>query len=399
VLQAESEVWEAVRELNRTWTGGNVEDLARHLHPEVVAVTPADPDPLHGREAVMAAWRRFSDATTIRGWRELDPRVRVFGDAAVVSYRYELDGRIGERDVTLSGRDLFFMVREGGRWVAAGDQFSPYPRATEATSIEQVARRWMALWQEGGLAGFDDLHDPEFVDHDPACRTADREGFRRGIEELLTAFPDFQAEVGDLVADVTAGRVAVRWSATGTHRAPFLGRGPTGAKVSFSGIEVIRVAGGRVAERWGEWNGEAILAEIDAAAVTPHHDLTILAVADVERSARFYRGAFGWPTRVEVPAYVELEQGKGRALGLYLREGFARNTGLAPRAVPSGAISGTEIYLRCPDLDTAIARIEEAGARRLSPRAAKDWGDEAAYYADPDGNVVVVARPLASPGT
>jgi hypothetical protein len=28
----------------------------------------------------------------------------------------------------------------------------------------------------------------------------------------------------------------------------------------------------------------------------------------------------------------------------------------------------------------------------LSPLALRDWGDEAAYFSDPDGHVVVVAR-------
>ena len=39
----------------------------------------------------------------------------------------------------------------------------------------------------------------------------------------------------------------------------------------------------------------------------PRHVLTILAVRDLERSVAFYRAAFGWPARVEVPAYVEFE--------------------------------------------------------------------------------------------
>ncbi|MBI2932661.1 MAG: VOC family protein, partial [Planctomycetes bacterium] len=44
--------------------------------------------------------------------------------------------------------------------------------------------------------------------------------------------------------------------------------------------------------------------------------------------------------------------------------------------------------------EPAIARIEATGARLLSARAPRPWGDEAAYYADPDGNVVVLARRL-----
>jgi uncharacterized glyoxalase superfamily protein PhnB len=41
-----------------------------------------------------------------------------------------------------------------------------------------------------------------------------------------------------------------------------------------------------------------------------------------------------------------------------------------------------------------VERLHSAGARALSPLGPRDWGDEAAYFADPDGNVLVVARPL-----
>jgi lactoylglutathione lyase len=124
------------------------------------------------------------------------------------------------------------------------------------------------------------------------------------------------------------------------------------------------------------------------------HILTILAVADLERSVRFYGAAFDWPARVETPVYVELELPGGRGLGLYAREGFARNTNRMPAEVPSDGIAGTELYFHCDDLSAAVSALEEAGARLLSPRAPRGWGDEAAYFADPDGNVLVVAAPL-----
>lgn len=92
--------------------------------------------------------------------------------------------------------------------------------------------------------------------------------------------------------------------------------------------------------------------------------------------------------------YVELELPDGRGLGLYRREGFGRNTGQAPMAVPAGELVGNELYFHVTELETAVDRLARAGARELSPLAARDWGDEAAYFADPDGNVIVVARPV-----
>jgi len=128
-----------------------------------------------------------------------------------------------------------------------------------------------------------------------------------------------------------------------------------------------------------------------------HHVLTILAVRDLARSTAFYRAAFGWPARVETPVYVELELPDGRGLGLYQREGFAKNTGQMPVAVPAGAITGTELYFHVEDVDDAVKRLTALGAKCLSPVMLRDWGDEAAYFSDPDGNVLVVAKAATRP--
>jgi len=130
----------------------------------------------------------------------------------------------------------------------------------------------------------------------------------------------------------------------------------------------------------------------------PRHILTILAVGDLDRSKAFYRRAFGWPLRVEVPVYAEFALPDGRGLGLYAKEGFAKNVGQVPTLATPERIGPTELYFHVDDLDAATRRLVAAGARLLSGRAPRDWGDEAAYYADPDGNVLVVARPANEGG-
>lgn len=124
------------------------------------------------------------------------------------------------------------------------------------------------------------------------------------------------------------------------------------------------------------------------------HVLTILAVEDLEANSTFYRAAFGWPCAVETPVYVELALPGGQRLGLYERESFGKNTGKLPVRTGPGELAATELYFHTDDLEAAIARLELAGARLLSPLAPREWGDEAAYFADPSGNVLVVARPL-----
>ncbi|MBI5058664.1 VOC family protein [candidate division KSB1 bacterium] len=124
----------------------------------------------------------------------------------------------------------------------------------------------------------------------------------------------------------------------------------------------------------------------------PDHILTILAVRDLSRAVNFYRSAFDWKTVVDVPVYVEFELPRGQRLGLYQREAFARNTGQLPASVEPGQLTGTEIYLYCTDPTATLARVTTFGGRLLSPLSLRDWGDEAAYTADPDGNIIVLAR-------
>jgi catechol 2,3-dioxygenase-like lactoylglutathione lyase family enzyme len=127
--------------------------------------------------------------------------------------------------------------------------------------------------------------------------------------------------------------------------------------------------------------------------------LIILAVRDLEQSLKFYREVFDWPQVVDVPVYAEFALPDGLRLGLYEREGFGRNTGQTPYAVPEGELTTTEIYFRTPDVPTLIDRLEAADARLLNPLRLRDWGDEAAYFADPDGNVLVVARSVGNTGS
>ena len=98
---------------------------------------------------------------------------------------------------------------------------------------------------------------------------------------------------------------------------------------------------------------------------------------------------------VDTAVYAEFALPAGMRFGVYERIGFARNTGQVPVKTPGGEISATEIYFYVDELSSAIERLKNAGARELSPLAERSWGDAAAYFADPDGNVLVLARPVA----
>ncbi len=130
-------------------------------------------------------------------------------------------------------------------------------------------------------------------------------------------------------------------------------------------------------------------------AVPVRHVLVVLACDDVARAKAFYVDAFGWHATVDLPVYVELHVPTGLRVGLYERAAFARNTGEAPAPRPATGTTAAELYLRVDDVPAALARLVAVGGRLLSPAGPRPWGDEAAYVADPEGNVVAVARPPA----
>jgi uncharacterized protein len=124
----------------------------------------------------------------------------------------------------------------------------------------------------------------------------------------------------------------------------------------------------------------------------------IFAVTDLERSLAFYERAFGWPRNdlIDYANYVELKPPDGGTLGLFQRDGYAELVGAEPVEVGSGGVSPAYAYVRVENLDDALAGLEAAGARALSAPAPRTWGDTAAWFADPDGNVVAVAGPSAA---
>lgn len=70
-----------------------------------------------------------------------------------------------------------------------------------------------------------------------------------GVGDYFRAgFPDARWTADDAFA--AGDRAAVRWRMDGRHDGPFEGIAPTGRDVDLSGIAVVRVAAGRIAEIW-----------------------------------------------------------------------------------------------------------------------------------------------------
>jgi predicted ester cyclase len=129
-------------------------------------------------------------------------------------------------------------------------------------TTKQIVRRFSdELWGQGDLAAADDVLAVDLIEHNPLPgQGAGREGHKQVVALFRSAFPDLQVTTEDLLED--GDRVALRWKAEGTHRGDLLGLAPTGKRVTLTGIEILRIANGRIVERWAEDNGHAVLAQL-----------------------------------------------------------------------------------------------------------------------------------------
>lgn len=121
------EIWATVRAMNDAWTKGNPDDLAKFFHQDMVAITATDRKRLDGGSACIAGWKGFATAAKIHHWEEIDPVIHVYGSSAVVAYYFDMSFDMGGQKINMGGRDMFFFVKENGKWLAVADQFSPYP--------------------------------------------------------------------------------------------------------------------------------------------------------------------------------------------------------------------------------------------------------------------------------
>ena len=82
------------------------------------------------------------------------------------------------------------------------------------------------------------------------------------VETYRGAFPDLHMTIEDVIEQ--RDRVVIRWTGRGTHTGELNGLAPTDRTVEVTGITIQRIAGGRVAEAWSNWDTLGLLQQIGA---------------------------------------------------------------------------------------------------------------------------------------
>jgi steroid delta-isomerase-like uncharacterized protein len=87
-----------------------------------------------------------------------------------------------------------------------------------------------------------------YIHHNLARGDMGREQMTQYFIELMSAFPDFNKSIDDMVAE--DDKVAVRYTIQGTHKGTFGKISATGKHVSIKGSEVYKIEGRKILEWW-----------------------------------------------------------------------------------------------------------------------------------------------------
>ena len=145
---------------------------------------------------------------------------------------------------------------------APGASASPQTDTAQDAEARAIVGRLIAEVQSGGdFALFEELFDPDFVDHTPfPGYSPDKAGARRIYHTFRDAFPDFRAEVHlQVVAD---GRVASFKTYRGTHKATFMGLAPTGRQIAFPIMDIVEVRDRKITAHWGVPHGLVLFQQL-----------------------------------------------------------------------------------------------------------------------------------------
>jgi steroid delta-isomerase-like uncharacterized protein len=132
------------------------------------------------------------------------------------------------------------------------------------------------IWNKGQFE-----REPEFVALDVVVHAPPIPGIPEGIAGPLAIVGTFRAALPDLhlTQDVVFGgddKVVQIWTTRGTHTGGDLfGFPATGKELVLTGVNIFRIAEGRIAERWGTMDLMGLMQQLGVAPASPDEMLDL----------------------------------------------------------------------------------------------------------------------------
>jgi predicted ester cyclase len=125
-----------------------------------------------------------------------------------------------------------------------------------------TVRRYWEGFNAHNLDVWDEVCTPHHINHDPGLPVpdADLRTIKQVIGGMQAAFPDIQSSEEDIIAE--GDKVVVRRTFRATHRGEFMGVAASGKAVTFTGIFIDRITGGKIAEQWVAFDAMGLMRQI-----------------------------------------------------------------------------------------------------------------------------------------
>ena len=148
------------------------------------------------------------------------------------------------------------------------------PEARNLTPEENnaIAEKFFnSVWNKGDFSVLDTLISPDADDHSTVGGKPKTDkgsaSFRAIVSMFRSAMPDIKLTIDD---EVYAGdRVVHRWTLNGTDTGGVMGMPPSGKKLTFTGITTVRMANGKIVERWANVDELGLLQQLGIAPPPP----------------------------------------------------------------------------------------------------------------------------------
>ena len=108
----------AMRRINAAWLDGDVDGLARLIHPQVVMVFPGFAGRMQGREEFLSGFRDFCQKSEIEEFIDYNQQIDLAGDTAVVNFQYNMLYERSDSRYRSTGRDLWIFQKDSEAWIA-----------------------------------------------------------------------------------------------------------------------------------------------------------------------------------------------------------------------------------------------------------------------------------------
>lgn len=135
-------------------------------------------------------------------------------------------------------------------------------------SEAELGRRWFdEVWNKGRREAIAEMLAPEAILYDGETKSVGPEGFYPFFDRLRATLADIHITVHDSFGE--GDRICVRWSCSGKHSGEGLGIPASGKSINVTGMCVMRIANGKIAGGWQNWDMLGMMHQIQGSVAPP----------------------------------------------------------------------------------------------------------------------------------